>query len=44
MTEQYAIEYVRGHVEVFDGSGNFLFSADTIDEAKSAILELASVA
>lgn len=44
MTEQYVIEYVRGHVEVFDGNGHFLFSADNIDEAKSAILDLATVA
>jgi hypothetical protein len=27
------IKYVNGHVEVYDRLGNFLFSADTTDEA-----------
>lgn len=27
------IRFVRGHVEVFDSSGRFLFSADTEREA-----------
>jgi len=27
------IKYVNGHVEVYDCSGNFLFSADTTEEA-----------
>lgn len=28
------IKWVRGHVEVFDGDGHFLFSADTEAEAE----------
>lgn len=27
------IQYVQGHVEVYDAWGNFLFSADTAEEA-----------
>ena len=30
---EYTIEWVRGHVEVFDRTGAFLFSADTVREA-----------
>ncbi len=30
---EYEIKFVRGHVEVFDISGRFLFSADTEHEA-----------
>ena len=29
----YAIEYVNGHIEVYDDKGIFLFSADTKQEA-----------
>lgn len=29
----YKFQYVSGHVEVYDQSGNFLFSADTQQEA-----------
>lgn len=29
----YSIEYVNGHIEVYDDSGIFLFSADTKQEA-----------
>lgn len=29
----YVIRFVRGHVEVFDREGRFLFSADTEAEA-----------
>ena len=32
MTE-YSIKYVNGHVEVYDLSGRFWFSADTREEA-----------
>lgn len=31
MTEQ--IKYVGGHVEVYSAAGEFLFSADTVQEA-----------
>ena len=27
------LEYVTGHIEVYDGTGAFLFSADTKQEA-----------
>jgi len=30
---EFEIRFVRGHVEVFDHSGRFLFSADTEQEA-----------
>lgn len=30
---EFEIRFVRGHVEVFDHSGRFLFSADTECEA-----------
>lgn len=33
----YEIRYVIGHVEVFDTEGNFIFSADTEQEARSEI-------
>lgn len=29
----YSIEYVNGHIEVYDDTGAFLFSADTKQEA-----------
>lgn len=29
----YQIQYVQGHVEVYDAQGNFLFSADSQQEA-----------
>lgn len=31
---RYEIKFVRGHVEVYDREGNFVFSADTEREAK----------
>lgn len=30
---EFEIRFVRGHVEVFDHSGRFLFSADNESEA-----------
>lgn len=30
---EFNIQFVRGHVEVYDGAGRFLFSADTEGEA-----------
>ncbi len=36
----YKIKQVSGHVEVYDGDGNFLFSADTQAEALNEIREL----
>lgn len=29
----YSMEYVNGHIEVYDRNGAFLFSADTKQEA-----------
>lgn len=29
----YSLEYVNGHIEVYDQNGAFLFSADTKQEA-----------
>lgn len=36
----YRIMYVNGHIEVYDGQGEFLFSADTEQEAQSDLREL----
>ena len=33
----YSIRYVRGHVQVYDFRGNFLFSADTEREAREEL-------
>lgn len=33
----YEFRYVRGHVEVFDDRGQFLFSADTEREAREEL-------
>lgn len=35
----YAIHYVRGHVQVYDWSGKFLFSADSEKEAREELRE-----
>lgn len=35
----YSIHYVRGHVQVYDRNGNFLFSADTEREAREELAE-----
>lgn len=37
---EYTIEWVRGHVEVFDRAGAFLFSADTEQEALADLHDL----
>ena len=33
----YSIKYVRGHVQVYDRNGNFLFSADSEREAREEL-------
>ena len=33
----YQMRYVRGHVQVYDMRGNFLFSADTEREAREEL-------
>ena len=35
----YQFRYVRGHVEVFDQTGTFLFSADNMREANEILEE-----
>ncbi len=39
----FNIVWVRGHVEVFDGEGNFVFSADNEAEAHRDLAEMAEV-
>lgn len=38
----YTLRSVGGHIEVFDSNGNFVFSADTRQEAMQDIRELAA--
>lgn len=38
---EYTIKWVRGHVEVYDGAGRFLFSADSESEARRELEEAA---
>lgn len=40
----YSIRYIRGHFQVYDYLGNFLFSADTEREAREELLEYAESA
>ena len=35
----YSIRYVRGHVQVYDKNGMFLFSADNEREAREELME-----
>ena len=35
---EFEIRFVRGHVEVYDRSGRFLFSADTEREAMEELV------
>lgn len=35
----YAVKYVSGHVQVYNFSGEFLFSADTEQEAREELKE-----
>ena len=35
----FTIRFVRGHVQVYDLNGNFLFSADTEREAREELME-----
>ena len=37
----YSIQYVYGHVQVYDYRGEFLFSADTEQEAREELKEYA---
>ena len=40
----YSIRYVRGHIQVYDNKGNFLFSADTEREAREELRDYAQSA
>ena len=33
----YSMQYVRGHIQVYDNMGNFLFSADSEREAREEL-------
>ena len=35
----YQMKYVRGHIQVYDNRGNFLFSADSEREAREELME-----
>ena len=40
----YTISYVRGHIQVYDGNGKFLFSADSEKEVREELMEYAQCA
>lgn len=40
----YSMQYVRGHIQVYDNKGNFLFSADSEREAREELREYAEPA
>ena len=40
----YSVRYVRGHIQVFDANGNFLFSADSEREVREELIEYAQSA
>ena len=40
----YSIRNVHGHIQVYDSKGNFLFSADTEQEAREELKEYAKSA
>ena len=40
----YSIKYVKGHVQVYDHKGAFLFSADSEREAREELKEYAQSA
>lgn len=40
----YTIRYVRGHIQVYDYRGNFLFSADSEREVREELKEYAESA
>lgn len=35
----YQMRYVQGHIQVYDYRGNFLFSADSQQEAREELME-----
>ena len=40
----YSMQYVRGHIQVYDPNGKFLFSADTEREVREELMEYAESA
>ncbi len=38
----YSIRNINGHVEVYDAAGAFCFSADTEQEARAELSEMAA--
>lgn len=38
---EYTMKWVHDHVEVFDANGRFVFSADTEQEARRDLQEIA---
>lgn len=40
----YSMKYVRGHIQVYDRNGKFLFSADTEREAREELEDYAESA
>ena len=40
----FTVHYVRGHIQVYDNRGNFLFSADSEREAREEMKEYAESA
>ena len=40
----YTIRFVKGHIQVYDHAGKFLFSADTELEARRELMEYAQSA
>ncbi len=44
MKDSFELRYVGGHVEVYDGWGEFCFSADTRSEAEEELRDMAQAA
>ena len=40
----FSIQYERGHIQVYDANGGFLFSADSMAEARKELEEYAKSA
>ena len=40
----FDVRYVYGHIQVYDGNGKFLFSADSEREAREELMEYAQSA
>ena len=40
----FSVKYVRGHIQVYDLIGNFLFSADSERELREEMMEYAQSA